>query len=136
VKTLYLLRGLQGCGKSSLARLLVASFSTPLFHYEFDDFFTSEDGIYKFDKSLIKEAHDSCYNRTEATLRGGHSVVVSNTFAEVWQLERYIKLAEACDAVSFVMLVEGDFGSDKQHPPSTLAHTKKIWQPYATDWQA
>lgn len=135
MKTLYLLRGLQGCGKSSLARLLVSSFATPLFHYEFDDFFINDAGEYEFNKSLIKEAHDSCYNRTEATLREGHSVVVSNTFAETWQLERYIKLAEACDAVSFVMLVEGNFGSDKQHAASTLAHTKKIWQPYATDCQ-
>jgi len=55
MKELFLLRGLPGAGKSTLAKSLGGK------HIEADMYFEYE-GKYKFDASRLKEAHDWCQN--------------------------------------------------------------------------
>lgn len=83
---LYLIRGLPGVGKSTLAcRLSQCVLSA-------DQFFIV-DGIYQYDASKIKDAHEWCQSRTKERLASGWDpVVVANTFVQRWQLDPYYEL--------------------------------------------
>ena len=58
--TLYIIRGIPGSGKSTLAKKLVGDDN----YFEADMYFL-QDGIYEFDITKIKDAHDWCYNKIE-----------------------------------------------------------------------
>jgi predicted kinase len=137
--SLIILRGPQGCGKTTLAlhlQQLMAGGPEEVIHLEADQWHTDSQGNYRFDKSKVKEAHDACFEMAKLGLSKGCTVIVSNVFAETWQFEQYIAAAEELDIPSFVMLVEGEWGSSKDIPESTIRHTKQIWQTYAIDWLA
>ena len=88
--TLYLIRGLPGTGKTTLAErlkgdgVMVAA----------DDYFYCEDGTYRFDPKLLGRAHADCQLRACIGLRDGKDVVVHNTFSQRWEMEHYIDMAE------------------------------------------
>ncbi|KAM5336608.1 NEDD4-binding protein 2-like 1 isoform 2-T2 [Glossophaga mutica] len=56
-KHLYLLRGLPGSGKTTLARQLQHDFPRALI-FSTDDFFFREDGAYEFNPDFLEEAHE------------------------------------------------------------------------------
>lgn len=85
---MFLVRGLPGAGKSTLAQRL----GVPV--VEADDFFMVG-GEYRFDPNFIMDAHASCQRRAESLLRDGVSVVVANTFSRRWEMEPYIRMARA-----------------------------------------
>ena len=93
MKTLILLRGLPGAGKSTLAKMLVGD--KDYCHREADMFFVDRDGEYKYDGSKIQQAHEWCQEEIDFLMRYEHSpVVVSNTFTREWELEPYYELAK------------------------------------------
>lgn len=83
---LILIRGLPGSGKTTMAKAMIG-----YIHFEADMQF-EVDGIYVYDKSKIKAAHDWCVNSAQQALKEGKNVVVSNTFIKIWELKRYIDL--------------------------------------------
>ena len=85
MSTLYLIRGLPGVGKSTLADSLHVQ------HVETDMFFIL-DGVYRFFPSKIKEAHEWCQARTRQMLADG-DVAVSNTFTRRWEMAPYYQMA-------------------------------------------
>ena len=87
---LYIVRGLPGSGKSTFATKLARD--KGIRHYEADQYFES-DGVYKFDPRKLGAAHQWCWSVTNAELSKDNSVVVSNTFTQVWELEKYISSA-------------------------------------------
>jgi len=87
MKTLTLVRGLPGAGKSTFAKLLGG------IHIEADHYFM-KDGEYKFDASKLKQAHEYCRTSTEGWMREGYNIVVSNTFTQEWEMYAYYGLAE------------------------------------------
>ena len=84
--TLYAIRGLPGSGKSSLGSKLGNAIAA-------DDYFMSEDGIYRFDPAQLGAAHADCLARCQRILALGQDVVVCNTFSQRWELEPYILAA-------------------------------------------
>jgi predicted kinase len=93
MKTLILLRGLPGAGKSTLAKMLVGD--KDYCHKEADMFFVDGDGNYKFKPDQIKNAHTWCKEEIDFLMRYEHSpVVVSNTFTQEWEMDTYFELAE------------------------------------------
>lgn len=83
---LVLIRGLPGSGKSTLAREMEG-----YIHFE-ADMFLEINGVYLFDASKVKDAHDWCVASAKKALEQGLNVVVSNTFVKIWELQRYIDL--------------------------------------------
>lgn len=97
---LCLLRGPSGTGKSTIARAIIethnASRTADLPEwFETDQFFTTWEGIYRFDLGKLRVAHQWCQLETErAMLLQTPLVIVSNTFIAHWEMERYLELAE------------------------------------------
>lgn len=92
MKTLILVRGISGCGKTTLARQLA-----PLgrrIMLDADTFFLDEDGEYRFDPSKLPEAHAWCQAQAELAMKVGMHVIVHNTFTQRWEMEPYILMAD------------------------------------------
>lgn len=94
-KVLTLVRGLPGSGKSTYA---AAHLDDNTVHFEADQFMMLQ-GEYQFDPRLLGAAHDWCYANTVRTLRGGYNVFVTNTFTQMWELQRYLDITTIVDDV-------------------------------------
>lgn len=87
--TLYLIRGLPGTGKTTLAErlkgdgVMVAA----------DDWFECADGTYQFDPTQLQQAHQECQRRAQINLGRADTVVVHNTFSQRWEMQPYIDIA-------------------------------------------
>ena len=113
MKTLILLRGVPGAGKSTLAKQLV---NIDYCHKEADMFFVDILGNYKFQPSKLKDAHEWCKEEVDFLLRLEHSpVVVSNTFTQEWEMDAYYELAEKHGYQVFSLIVENRHGGINQH---------------------
>ena len=114
MKTLILLRGLPGAGKSTIARLLVGD--KDYCHKEADMYFVDRDGNYNFDGSKLKLAHEWCREEVEFVMRYEHStVVVSNTFTQEWEMEAYYELAKKYDYRVTALVVENRHNGKNVH---------------------
>jgi predicted ABC-type ATPase len=103
--TLYLIRGVSGAGKSTFANsLLEAGIVQRVF--EADDWFYAKDGLYKFDASELKFAHNVCQNNTRYCLENRMSVAVSNTSTTEKEVGVYKLLANECLANFVSIIVE------------------------------
>jgi len=114
MKTLYIVRGVPGSGKSTFAKSIGG------IHIEADQFFM-ENGKYNFDITKIKLAHKYCQNQTEAWMKtdgtqvNNDKIVVSNTFTQEWEMEPYFKLAEKYGYRTFSLIVENRHGGVNVH---------------------
>lgn len=124
MKTIYLLRGLPGAGKSTLAKSLGGE------HYEADMYFM-QDGEYKFDSAKLKYAHEWCRSQVEHEMEDATpTIVVSNTFTQEWEMEAYYKLAEHYGYTVFSLVVENRHGGINEHgvPDETLEKMENRFQ--------
>ena len=88
MRTMYIMRGLPGSGKSHIAHTLGGRvFST-------DDFFTTDDG-YDFEPTQIGQAHLWNQQRVETAMMAGvPTIVVDNTNIMYWEMKPYIQYAD------------------------------------------
>ena len=109
IKTLFILRGVPGCGKTSLAESLGGVY------FEADKFFMIN-GEYKFDYTKLKQAHDLCRHSTEAAMSIGHErVIVSNTFTTEEQMHPYLDLAKDYGYRVVSLVIENRHGNKSIH---------------------
>ena len=119
-KTLYIVRGLPGSGKSTFAKKLVGS---DFLVCEADKYFIDkETNEYKFDPSKIKDAHAYCQNLVETYMKDSlvndqwyGEIAVSNTFTQEWEMNVYFDLAKKYDYTVFVIIVENRQGGKNTH---------------------
>ena len=125
---LFLIRGLPGSGKDTLAARLkgpgLAPSSIVRIHSA-DDFFMSHNQnwtkhpfetvgprhrrratpptTYNFDPKKLPQAHKACQEDCDASLEDGYDVAICNTFSCRWELQPYLDLAKKHDATVIVM---------------------------------
>jgi predicted kinase len=123
MKTLYIVRGLPGSGKSSLAKKV-----TELV-YSADDFFTNKKGEYNFNAKLLGKAHEWCWGKVrDAMFIGVEAVAVANTFTQAWEAEKYYKIAEEYGYSVFVIECQNNFGNVHDVPQESIDAMKKRWE--------
>lgn len=113
-KTLYIVRGIPGSGKSTFAKTLGGT------HFETDEFFMV-DGEYKFDPTKLKEAHRWCQDSVNTAMILNHTaglnnvIVVTNTFTQEWEMEPYFQMADTYGYKVFSVIVENRHGGINTH---------------------
>lgn len=122
---LILIRGLPGSGKSTLANELQSHA-----HCEADKFFEDFQGDYHYDASKIKAAHEYCIAKAYNHLRLNQSVVVSNTFVKLWQLEPYFNMARTLQVSVQVIECKANFGSIHNAPQEVIERMRAEWEEY------
>ena len=123
MKTLYIVRGLPGSGKSSLAKKV-----TELV-YSADDFFTNKKGEYNFNAKLLGKAHEWCWGKVrDAMFIGVEAVAVANTFTQAWEAEREYPIAEEYGYSVFVIECQNDFGNVHDVPQESIDAMKERWE--------
>ena len=125
MKELYLLRGLPGAGKSTLAKMLVGE--KDYCHKEADMYFMDPYGNYRFNTMELKDAHQWCKDSIEFVMEYEHTpVVVSNTFTQEWEMQAYFDLAEKYGYRVHSLVIENRHGGINSHgvPDETLEKMK------------
>lgn len=128
MKTLTLLRGLPGAGKSSFAKTMWSRFAI----CEADDYFVDElTGEYKFNQRDLPKAHNWCKWKVETFMQDNQAneefyqdIVVSNTFTQEWEMKEYFELAEKYGYRVFTLIVENRHGGKSVHdvPDATIGN--------------
>ena len=106
MKTLTLVRGVPGSGKTTLAKEMVDANTD---HFEADMFFTDKEGNYKFNPKKLSKAHRWCQKKARKALKKGRNVVVANTFIRRHELQPYLEMAIDCNAEIHYITCSGDY---------------------------
>jgi len=117
IKEVFILRGIPGCGKSTLAKTLGGIICSA------DDSRLDENGNYHFDKSKNKECFAKCFAKFVAAVSVAEPrIVLDNTNVETWEFEKYKKLAEENGYQVTCLIVENRHGGVSTHnvPLNTL----------------
>jgi predicted kinase len=113
-KTMMILRGVSGSGKSTYAQRVMSRLGR-MFHYttvkcSADDFFMVK-GEYKFNPRMLGRAHEFSKDKARKALRGGIDlVVIDNTNTQAWEYEPYVTMAKD-NGYRVVFRVIGKFDS-------------------------
>jgi predicted kinase len=117
LKTLIILRGLPGAGKSTFAKSIAKSYQI----FEADQFFM-KNGKYEFDATKLKKAHNFCKRKVHKSMRRNlfnslfyRNIVVSNTFTQEWEMKFYLTLAKKYGYRVHTIIIENRHGGMNEH---------------------
>lgn len=120
-KILYIIRGVAGSGKTTLASLIAEA--TGGRTHAADDFMVNEIGDYDFDPERLGYCHHRCRQAVLTDMKmGTETIIVHNTNTTERELAPYIELAKlfGYKIVSMVMERRHDFESTHGVPEHTL----------------
>ena len=132
MKNLYIIRGLPGSGKSTIAKSLGKSWQI----FEADQFFM-KNGKYEFDGSKLKDAHDWCKRKVHNAMHPNllnplffSNIVISNTFTQEWEMRFYQIIAKKYGYRIHTIIVENRHGGVNTHgvPEEKLEQMKERFQ--------
>ena len=113
MKTLYLLRGVSGCGKTTLAVTLCEIPNTVAIAA--DDYHYDQDGNYNWKPENIRDAHDWCKESVNGLMIQGFNVVVHNTNTTQKEIQPYLDMAEKYGYRVVSLVVENLHGNKDVH---------------------
>ncbi|WP_417844702.1 ATP-binding protein [Thalassospira sp.] len=123
---LLLIRGLPGSGKSTLAQQLCQN--GDLIHLEADMFMVDGTGKYRFSAAKLADVHARCERETRTHLENGRSVVVSNTFSQIWEMQPYFDMAAQSVIPVQIIECQGQFKSIHDIPERGLTAMRNRWE--------
>ena len=136
-KTLYIIRGLPGSGKSTLGEKLADTYmdyhpkhgGTKHYSYAADDWFTDRKGNYNFVPEELPEAHEDCRARVlGAMLSGAENIATCNTFTQAWEAAPYFKLCELHGYTPVVLECQSQFGNVHGCPQEKINEMAGRWE--------
>ena len=138
MRRLYLIAGLPGTGKTTMARMLENGHASDnVVHVEADHYFEDEEGTYRFDPTMLKDAHKWCQEMVRlAMLNETPVVIVSNTFVKRWEAEPYEAMARTYGYEVVDIIMDNAHYSDEElaarnvHkvPQKKIAQMRANWE--------
>lgn len=116
---LYIIRGLPGSGKTTVAGKLALDR-----HYEADQYFEA-DGEYQFDPTKLAAAHKWCQDSVREALEDGFTVSVANTFTRISEIRPYVELAEYLGVDVVIITCTAEYGSVHGVPEHTMERMRE-----------
>ena len=113
-KTLWIIRGVSGSGKTDLANTLASQLPNTR-TVAADDYFL-KDSLYLFDASRLHRAHEWCKDHVDSSMRMGfNNVIVHNTFVRERDIKPYTDLADSYGYKVRSLVVENRHGNGSIH---------------------
>lgn len=114
MKTLIILRGIPGCGKTTTADLLVSMGAAA---FSADEYFVNRStGEYEFDATKLHSAHLWCQGMVELYMTSEtETIVVHNTNTTAKEMKPYYKLAEKYGYQVHSLIVENRHDGKNVH---------------------
>ena len=108
MQVLIMMQGASGSGKSFVANALQLATGAEICS---TDYYHFVDGVYKFQPEKLGFFHKRNFERCQALLREGKSVIVDNTNIEAAHAKPYIEFAKSLGVAVQVVRVSGRFGN-------------------------
>lgn len=125
---LYLIRGIPGSGKTTLANHLKERGVVDEI-LAADDFRIDEDGNYVFKPEDSERVHLHCQDWTRAFLGLGRNVAVHNTFIKKWELEPYLSMSiPRIHIMKHTLICHGEFENIHGVPADTVERMKQNFE--------
>lgn len=123
MKTLYIVRGLPGSGKSTWVRTQLH-----IKPFEADDFFM-RDGAYHYIADMVPRAHDFCKRRCENAMKDGQEIIaVANTFVRKWEYSKYLELAEKYGYTVVIHICRGNYKNVHNVPDDVITRMRERFE--------
>ena len=122
---LYIIRGVPGSGKTTLANKMLRAGMVDCVR-EADDYMRDDRGAYKFDPSRLSACHYRCLAGTQRDLEAGLRVAVANTFTQLWEVEKYTDLGFPFTVIT----CEGRHQNTHGVPDAKVAAMRARFEPY------
>jgi predicted kinase len=123
MSTLTIVRGLPGSGKSTFAK------SLGCFHLESDMYFIN-DGQYEWSGNKVKSAHEFTAKIAEQICLTNADLVVSNTFTQSWEFQKYIDLAKKYNYNLVIHRFNSQYGNVHNVPKESLDKMKNRFEDF------
>ena len=125
-KTLYIIRGLPGAGKSTIGALLCG----PISVVSADDYFMGDNYEYHFDITKLNEAHKYCQQTIQAYMAAEITpIAVANTFTKLNYMRPYYMLAEKYGYNVIELTVKSGFKSVHGVPDAIVDRMRREFEP-------
>lgn len=124
-KTLFIIRGIPGSGKSTLGHLIA-----PGECYAADDYFDKFCGG-EFRPHRLEAAHEWCKQVVEDALEeGAPKVAVANTSTRLWEMKDYMNMAALYGYTVFSIIVENHHNCESVHqvPKETVEKMRERFE--------
>jgi len=103
-------------------------------HFEADMFFMI-DGRYQFNPAKIRYAHEWCFECVRHSLMTcEETVVVSNTFTQKWEAEKYLTLAKMAGVPVEIITCTEEYGSVHDVPEESMQKMRDRFVMDTSDW--
>ena len=118
MKKFYVIRGVPGSGKTTLAehlRSIYTELEKIVVICEANDYLM-RNGQYSYSPSLLPKAHEECRDRIISSMQGDVDVIIlTNTSTRFWEFEEYMNLAKEFGYDCTVMVTENYHGGKSPH---------------------